>query len=182
MRFYAFALILSGLFTAGCSLNYGNSTSVKESVPELVFEQAAFYRYQKGNLKMNLSSKSLEQYKSGDSYYASGASFYFRDDQGKLETSGSCGLLGIDNQEDIYLLFEGIEIENIPQKISLQAEALKWNGKTEQLTSDSNGKVMLKRDDLEFWGTGFSASGVSGMFSFESNVNGKIIASDSAAQ
>ena len=75
-------------------------------------------------------------------------------------------------------MFNSIFLHNIEQNFQLKATNLKWNGKTEQLSSGKTDTVYLIRNDIEIEGTGFSASGISRSFTFEESVSGVIITED----
>ena len=58
------------------------------------------------------------------------------------------------------------------------ANALRWNGRTEQLTSGRGDMVKIEKDDTIMRGSGFTASGISKTFSFRGNITGTIETSD----
>ncbi|MBQ1594006.1 MAG: LPS export ABC transporter periplasmic protein LptC [Treponema sp.] len=161
-----------------CSLQYEKVTDTKASVPEIVFTNVKFSRYERNNQKLNLTSSKLEEYKSDGAYFAEEAEFCTWDSKGKLDTVGSCGLIGILPNENTYTLLKGVQIENNSQGIKISAETMQWNDKTEQLIFAKDDLVHFVHGDLELTGKGFSASGVSGRFEFEGPVEGAISTDD----
>ncbi|MCQ2241004.1 MAG: LPS export ABC transporter periplasmic protein LptC [Treponema sp.] len=164
--------------SASCSLKYDEPVNTTDISPELQFTKVDYKRYKDKKLDTEIKADVLERYRNDGSAYAKNAEFYAWNSDAELTTEGSCALLGIDTNNDIYTLFNSIFLHNIDQNFQLKATNLKWNGKTEQLTSGKDDMVYLVRDDIEIEGTGFSASGISRSFSFENSVSGIIITED----
>ena len=173
-----FLLALIAVFFAACSLQYEQRTDSKDSVPEIVFTNVKFHRYEKNLQKFFLSSSKLEEYKSDGAYFASDANFCTWDEEGAIDTSGNCALLGILPKENIYSLLKEVQIENKSQDIKISASAMQWNSKNEQLIFSKDDEVHFSRNGLELTGTGFSASGVSGRFEFSGPVQGSFSTGD----
>ncbi len=174
-RFYKEALCFLLLFLiASCSLKYDEENSVQDNFPELEFLSVSYKKYEDGELTTEVTAEKIEQYKGGNEAYAKNAQFKAWNKEQEILTEGSCDLIAANTDTELYSLFGKINIDNHDQNFHLSAESLKWNGKTEQLTSDTNGKVKVYRDDIEIEGQGFSASGVSQSFAFEKPVSGII--------
>lgn len=178
MKYAQSALLLMSLLLSftGCSLKYDEEAAAVADVPELIFKDVTYNRYKDNNLSMSLKAFSLEQYKNGDSAYADQAVFCTWDKDQQKSTNGSCGLLAIQSKDEIYKLFTDIIITDPLQNITLKAQSLSWNGKTEQLVSGARERVSITKDNLQIQGTGFSASGLSRTFAFNSNVSGSYTA------
>ena len=157
-----------------CSLKYSESVNSEDKVPEFVFENTKMVRYEKSEPTLQVSAQTLEQYKNTDETYGRDVSFLSYDDNGQVETEGSCGILFADNTKKIYELYDDIKLYSVPEKMRFEASLLKWNGRTEQLTSGRSDIVKIEKDDTTMRGTGFSASGVSKTFSFRGNITGTI--------
>lgn len=157
-----------------CSLEYYKSQNSEDSIPEFVFNEAKFSRYEAGKSKLRLHAEKIEQYKSDSAAYAKNAKFDSYDDTGKIETSGSCGLLEAKIRSENYRLFNNICLNMISQKMELNAQSLSFSKKSEQITSGYDSEVKLKKEGMEVSGTGFSASGVSKAFTFDYGVAGTI--------
>ena len=170
------AFVLSALLPLffSCSLDYGNNVSVKDKVPEFVFKNIHFTRYENSKKSMEMNCDNMEQYANDKSCYAKRASFVTMDESGQTETSGRCNLLAIDTKKEIYSLYEKIHITNNLQKMEIIADNLKWNAKTEELASGIDDYVELVRDDVQIYGKGFSASSVDFSFRFNEKVSGTI--------
>lgn len=168
------ALLVISISLFSCTLKYGEDIANESVLPEFIFENSTFTRYEDNVKTINLNAERLEQYKSGKSMYAKNVLFNIFDTDGNLETSGKCGLMGADTKTEKYLLFENIEINQKKDDISISAQALKWDGKTEQLTSGLNDVVSIKKEGTQIHGSGFSASGVSRNFVFTGYVSGSI--------
>ncbi len=169
-----FTTLIFSSFFLSCSLEYYKSQNSEETIPEFIFNDASFSRYEAGKSKIKLQAEKIEQYKSDSSTYAKNAEFDSYDDDGNLETSGSCGLLEAKTNTENYKLFNDIYLNMISQKMEINAQSLAFNKKSEQITSDYNSEVKLKKEGMEASGTGFSGSGVSKAFSFEYGVSGTI--------
>ena len=172
------AILFSSLLLPSCSLKYDEPVTTESLSPELQFTNVDYKRYKNKKLDTQIKADILERYRNDESAYAKNAEFFAWNDKSELTTEGSCALLGIDSQNDIYTLFNSIFLHNIEQNFQLKATNLKWDGKTEQLSSGKTDTVYLIRDDIEIEGTGFSASGISRSFTFEESVSGVIITED----
>ena len=75
---------------------------------------------------------------------------------------------------DVYKLYDEIQLFNYSESTNFFANVLKWNAKTEQLTSGRGDMVRIEKDDAVIRGTGFSASGIGKTFSFKGTVTGEI--------
>ena len=163
------------LISSSCSLKYDETVSAEEKNPEFVFYDTKLTRYENNSKKAEINTGYLEQYKDSDATYAQDVSFKTIDKDGKLETEGKCGLLYFDSKKELYELYDGIKLFNVKQNTRFSADILRWNGKTEQLTSGRTDMVRIEKDDTVIVGSGFSASGISGRFNFTGTVNGNIV-------
>lgn len=173
-----FSLVIS--FSA-CSLNYGEGEEPESNNPEFIFKNAKFQRIEDKKLKVTLNAERLEQYKTNNEMFAQNISFESYNKDNQLETTGTCSLLDINNKDKVYYLFNQIIIKNLPQDIEINAQNLKWDSNSEQLTSGVSESVTIKRNDLKIDGKGFSASGVSKSFIFTEGVNGIIQTNDKSS-
>lgn len=178
MKLKFFLSLIFIFFLASCSLEYYKSQNSEDSTPEFIFNDANFSRYENGKSKIKLQAEKIEQYKSDNSTYAKNAQFDSYDDDGKLETTGTCGLLEAQTETEKYKLFKNIYLNMISQEMEVRAESLFFDKKSEQITSDYDSQVQLTKDGMNVAGTGFSGSGVSKSFSFEYGVNGTIETDD----
>ena len=166
------------LLNFSCSLKYSENVNAEETNPEFVFTHAKMVRYKEGDESVVVHADSIEQYKDSDITYGKNVSFTTYDEEGKVETEGSCGYLYADTEEEVYQLFDGIKLFNKDQNTNFFANMLKWNGKTEQLTGGKRDTARIEKDGTVIYGTGFSASGVSKTYSFSGTVSGEIEAKD----
>ncbi len=171
-------LSLPALLLLSCSLKYSDTADVDDIVPELSFTNTKITRYEDDRVTVEMSADSLEQYKDSSESYAQNLSFTAYDDENEISTKGSCGYLFADTSKELYELFNGIELYNYSDKTNFFADILRWNKKTEQLTSSINSVVRVEKDDTVMEGSGFAASGISKTFSFSGGVSGDIETSD----
>lgn len=162
------------IILSGCSLKYGMTVYDESSIPEFSFDNAKFTRYENNKISMQLDAERLEQYNSGRSMYAKNVSFKTINNEGNAETEGTCGLISVDNNKEQYIMYDQIQINNIKEELQISADSLKWNGKSEQLTSGKNEMVTIKQKNTTMYGSGFSASGVSKKYAFTGVVSGTI--------
>ncbi len=179
MRKFFLLFPLTLILFLSCSLNYGEQVDTQNSVPEFIFKNTSYKKYKDSKLSMEMNASIIEQYKTNSLSYADNAKFKTWNEDGELETEGSCALLSMDQTEKLYTMFKSIVIKNYSQSMEIQAENLKWNGQNEQLVSGVSDLVFLKKDKLELEGTGFSASGVSKSFEFTGKVTGSMDTSKS---
>ena len=172
-----FSTLFVGL-SSSCSLKYDEAVNAEEKNPEFVFYDTKLTRYENNKKKAEVDTEYLEQYKDSDATYAKNVSFQTVDTEGKLETEGKCGLLYFDSKKELYELYDGIKLFNTKHNANVYADILRWNGKTEQLTSGRTDMVKIEKDETVIIGSGFSASGISGRFNFTGTVNGNIVTKD----
>lgn len=168
------AVCFSLWLLSSCSLKYGNDVFDESVIPEFIFDNSEFSRYEENVKTMSLKAAKLEQYKTGKSMYGQQVEFSLFDKKGELETSGECGLLAANTKEERYALYDKIVINSKKDDVKIKAESLKWNGKSEQLVSGRNDVVSIEKGGTVMRGSGFSASGVSRKFIFTGYVNGDI--------
>lgn len=167
--FLVFIIIL----LSSCSLKYNETLNVSKTVPELSFENTTMTRYENNKTTLSLKAEVLEQYQDSSETYAKNVSFASYEDEA-ISTNGSCGYILVNTDKEIYELYDEIELFNHKENIKFYANVLKWNAKTEQLTSGRGDVVKIEKDDTVIRGSGFSASGVSKTFSFRGNITGEI--------
>jgi len=158
-----------------CSLKYDETVNAEEANPEFIFYNTQLSRYENNKKKAGISTEYIEQYKNSDSTYARNVEFNTIDKDGKTETEGKCGLLYFDSKKELYELYDGIKLFNTKQNTNFYADILRWNGKTEQLTSGRTDMVRLEKEGTVIVGSGFSASGISGRYNFTGSVSGNIV-------
>ena len=166
------------LLSTSCSLKYTETVNSEDRVPEFVFEDTKLVRYENMKPTLEVNAGMLEQYKNSNETYGKDISFVSYDDEGQLETEGSCGIIFADTGKKVYELYDDINVYNAPEKMRFYASVLKWNGRSEQLTSGRSDMVKIEKDDTIMRGSGFSASAVSKTFSFRGNITGTIETSD----
>lgn len=168
------AITISSLFIfLGCSLKYSQSYQDESNVPEFIFTDAVYTKYEDDAKKLSLSAGVLEQYKEGNSMYAQDVSFQLLKKTGEIETEGSCKLLSANSDEEKYTLYDDIKIKNFDENLEVTAGSIRWNGKSEQLTSSRNDMVTIKKGDTTMQGSGFSASAISKKFAFTGVITGE---------
>lgn len=177
MKAKILAIITAFLFFS-CSVQYGmRSGDDEDEVPEFVFEQASMKRVQKGEVTVELKTQKIEQYTGGKNVYAQNAQFVTMA-KGKTSTEGSCNLLAVDSENEEEMLFGDITLFNNERGISIKADSIKWNGKSEQLQCGETGGISIKKGNVMIKGSAFAASAVSGAFSFGGAVQGEIETDD----
>ena len=169
------------ILLTSCSLKYSETVNSEDKVPEFVFEDTKMIRYENRKATLEVSAASLEQYKNTNETYGKDISFISYDKDGKVETEGSCGTIYADTQKKLYELYDDINLYNAAEKMRFYANALRWNGRSEQLTSGRSDMVKIEKDDTIMRGSGFSASGISKTFSFRGNITGTIETNDDKA-
>ena len=168
------AITISSLFMfLGCSLKYSQSYQDESNVPEFIFTDAVYTKYEDDAKKLSLSAGVLEQYKEGNSMYARDVSFQLLKKTGEIETEGSCKLLSANSDEEKYTLYDDIKIKNFDENLEVTAGSIRWNGKSEQLTSSRNDMVTIKKGDTTMQGSGLSASAISKKFAFTGVITGE---------
>ncbi len=187
--------IVSLLLFASCSLNYESDTPEQIRAPEFLFENLELTKVEKGRKKAIINANTLEQYHKLDASYAEGVKFKLFNDNNLIEVEGESELLSVDNKTEIYTMFNSVSITSYEQSMNIKAKNLKWNNKTEQLTSSQEDNVTISNfvtkqmpgyvtpksendSQITLQGKGFSASGVTWQYAFKNATTGTIIIKD----
>ena len=93
-----------------CSLNYGTEKTSEETVPEFSFLNSNYNKYEENKLSIEMKAKKMEQYKTNGDTYAESVVFKTYNDDGTVDTEGSCNLLSSNTKTKKYSLFDNIEI------------------------------------------------------------------------
>lgn len=179
MKTYVILLFSTVLFFS-CSVKYEETVRAEDVVPEFTFTQVDLNRYENNKLTVNFTAEKLEQYKNSSESFAKNIEFSSYNKKNELTTEGSCNLLAANTDTEIYTLFDNIQVSSKEDNVKFYSDSLKWNAKTEQLTSGKSNTVKIEKDDATIYGSGFSASGVSKSFSFSGSVSGEIITKDNS--
>ena len=169
-----FLFVILSIMSFSCSLKYGENVNTESVVPEFVFDNVELKEYENKELKAQVKSEKLEQYKDSSETYAYKIEFTAFDDYQRPETVGSCDFLAADTDKEVYTLYNNIEVESKKEKSTFFANMLRWNSKTEQLVSNRDDEVVIQKDDAVIKGKGFSASGITKTFRFSGKVEGDI--------
>lgn len=169
-------LLLADLIS--CSLKYDQGHNVEDVVPEFAFKGTVMTRYEDAKKNLTLKVDDLEQYKDGNSVFAKGVEFEVYDDDQSVSMDGTCGYLSANTRAEVYEMFDSIKLNNKKENMSVSGRSFHWNGKNEQLVAGRNDTVVIEKDGMTIYGSGFSASGASSSYSFNSVVTGNIETED----
>ena len=188
-----FVLFFAILFTS-CSLNYETNREDRVILPDLYFENLNISKIEGGNLKTKVFAHSLEQYNKSRMSFAEDVSFDLFTEDKEIQVQGKCGLISINPTDEVYTMFNGIEIKSYEQNLAVKAEALKWNNQTEQLSAPIEYNVTITNDiivpenavksendsssKMTLVGKKFAASGVTRTYSFGKSLHGKVSIED----
>lgn len=193
---FFFSILVLILFSLnGCSLDYESDTPEEIKAPEFIFEKLVLTKIEKGRKKAIINANTLEQYHKIDASYGQDVQFKLFNDNNLIEVEGESELLSIDNKSETYTMFNSVSITSYEQSMNIQAKNLKWNNKTEQLTSSADDIVTVSNfastqmpgyvapksknsSQITLQGKGFSASGVTWQYAFKNATTGKITIED----
>lgn len=174
-RFASVIFIFLTFAFCSCSLKYEeDEVLTKDKTPEFIFENPTLSRIEKGQKTVSVGAEKIEKYKSNSVYYASNVEFETYKNTNEVDAKGSCGLLYADLDSQNFELFDDISLYSKEYGASFYANVLKWDGKTEQMIGSKRDTVRVEKDDTILFGTGFSASGISGTFRFSGTVTGEM--------
>lgn len=193
--FNSLTLIFFLIFFYGCSLDYSSDLPEKIRAPEFTFENLSLTKIDKGKKIAVIKADVLEQYHKLDASFAKNVHFILYNNKNLIEVDGDADLLSVDNKAEIYTMLNYVSITSYEQNINIQAKNLKWNNKTEQLTSSKDDIVTISNIEedskdgyvksssennskISIQGKGFSASGVTRQYTFKESTTGKIITQD----
>ncbi len=129
-----------------CSLSYLEEEQQRDDIPEFVFSAPVLCRVEDGRLSLSVTASVLEQYKAENSFYGTDIGFEIFSPEGETDVSGSAGALYGSRTDDIYMLFGSALLSDYARGTQISSGRLKWNGKTEQLVSGSDGLVRITQD------------------------------------
>ena len=155
-------------------MRYDDTVSANERIPEFIFKEAKLYRYEDNARTVELTAGEIEKYEKSQNNYAKDVSFKAYNNKQELTTEGSCNYIYLDLDSELYELYGNITLYAKEQNTYFYADILRWNAKNEQITSGRSDFVKIKKDDTIIYGSGFSASGVSGTYVFTGSVTGEI--------
>lgn len=180
--------ILSSAFFS-CSIDYSVPSAGESDKPEFMFRDVSFSRLEDGVEKVVLYAGGIELYKNEDAMYGSDLSFLVYDDSGDVSVSGTCGLFSVDTTQEEYIFYDDVSITSYEQDLRVEADNIRWNGKTEQLVSAGVAPVRLYSGgygssdsssvSAELEGMGFSADGSDLSYVFSEGVSGVIYTDES---
>lgn len=173
MKRIYFPLLVIFIFSS-CSLKYDEGTAVSQDAPELIFSNPVVSRFENGKLNAKLSALAFERYKKNSVVYAQDVEFESYDSSNQIETSGKCGYLSMNQDAGQYMMFDSIQLFSKNYDASFYANYLKWNDESQQLTGSQRDTVRIEKSDGIIFGTGFSASALSGSFKFNGTVTGEM--------
>lgn len=173
MKRIYFPLLVIFIFSS-CSLKYDEGTAVSQDAPELIFSNPVVSRFENGKLNAKLSALAFERYKKNSVVYAQDVEFESYDSSNQIETSGKCGYLSMNQDSGQYMMFDSIQLFSKNYDASFYANYLKWNDESQQLTGSLRDTVRIEKSDGIIFGTGFSASALSGSFKFNGTVTGEM--------
>lgn len=173
--FRLFIGIVLAVAAASCSVNYDNIYETEGTIPELMLDDAVFKRVKDGKATSQIQSERLEEFKESGRVLAQNIQFETKNDDGKVNSFGSAGIMNADTKSEVYEFYNGIHIEAPERGVTIDGESLRWNGKTEQLVGQKNSPLTIKKDGVTLTGHGFSASAISESFNFASNVGGLFV-------
>lgn len=165
---------LFSLLFVSCSLKYAEEEITDDVNPQFVFSETQFTRYENTNKTAFLKAEQIEKYKKSDSVYAKDVNFVTFDKEACVDTQGECGYLMADNTNGLYELYDSIKFYSKEQNANFYAKGLKYNSKNQQLVSSRGDTIKIEKDDTVIYGSGFSASGISGSYSFTGMVSGEL--------
>ena len=180
--------VLGVLTCFSCSIDYSIPEAGESSKPEFMFRDVSFSRIEGKQEKVVLFADSIELYKGEDCMYGNNLSFVVYDDEGGVSVSGSCGLFSADTDKEEYVFYDEVNITSYEQDLRVEADNLRWNGKTEQLVSAGISPVRIfsggfgnsdSSVSAELIGKGFSADGQGYVYRFADGVSGTIYTEDS---
>jgi hypothetical protein len=170
-----------------CEIVYDDTPDSSSTVPEFRLKAAKVSRYENNLLTAELSAKTVEQYKKSSAIYGQDVEFRMFED-GAETARGTCGLILADNDNDNYVLFDGINFDNTRDSFAIQAESMRWSSKQGILASGADTKVTITKTRIQggggdnstftLTGTNFSADGNRRSFDFDGPVEGVFITAD----
>ncbi len=164
--------------SVSCSLKYSDEVKAENKNPEFVFSNTKVVRYTDKIKTTEIDAKKIEQYKDTNASYAQDVQFQTFNKESQVDMEGSCGLLMANTDSGLYELYDSIKLYSKEHNVNFFANVLKYNSKNEQLTGSRSDTVHIEKGGTVIYGSGFSASGINGEYSFSGTVSGEIESSE----
>ena len=180
--FFVFSFAFLFCFVS-CSLNYDitGKGADENLIPEMIINKAEFTRIKNRKEILSFKADKLELYKTDDLICGENIHFSILNDNQKILTEGSARYFSANQYTEIYTLLGDVELDSYEENFFLNAERLKWNGKTEQLVSAKDDTVVIKKGlkdkkggSFSVQGKGFAASLFKKEFSFDGEISGLV--------
>ncbi|MGL4982526.1 MAG: hypothetical protein ACRC4W_06720 [Treponemataceae bacterium] len=177
--FFGFLL----LSLSSCSLNYGQREFSEEGVPELIFYDTEYMKFERSRKTTSVKASVLEFYGKESLVFGKEVEFKLYNTDQSPSAEGKTGLLYADQDAEIYTLLDESSISSYNQNMTVNAESLRWNNLTEQLVAGEEDEVTIEygslKDDgdahLKVKGKKFSASGIGLEYRFGMTPTGTIL-------
>ncbi len=172
---FTILIFITLLWVCSCTFNYSMEGSALENVPDMVLSEAVIDRYEDGALAVQLSAEKLEMYDQDRVWAGETVAFtsFSADTSQQIDTTGSAGLLLIDDRSGLYSLGNTAYFYIASDDMSIHAEALRWAKTAHTLSGPQNSEVVLvKGDGTTIRGNGFSADTLRYAYRFDSAVSG----------
>ncbi|MCI6953666.1 MAG: LPS export ABC transporter periplasmic protein LptC [Candidatus Treponema excrementipullorum] len=175
-----FLFVWVGICFFSCSLEYKEEEVSTSNIPEIIFNDAHYKKYEDGSLRVELTASQLEQYQKDSYLYGTDARFTgYR--EGKPSLEGQSSAFAGDIAAENFTLVGGAQVSSLEDNTVFKSENIKWQGSSRQVTTgvsdmteifkeETDGEVSL----IEVAGQGFSASGISQSYEFGGPVTGKL--------
>jgi LPS export ABC transporter protein LptC len=156
--------ILPLLFTlfilfSGCTFDYGETSEVDDSQPDIVMNDVEYVRIRGGDPVVRFRAESAERYEKKQTMELRNFSFeQFQSHGDEINATGMAGSAHVDLESGDIVLGEGISIEVDSEDITIKTETLSWYDQERVLTGKNGGVVDITRSDgTSFYGKGFTA-------------------------
>lgn len=178
------ALIALAIPLLSCSFNYTDGLDGAKAYPDMEMSGVSLSRYENSQVSMVLSAGLLELYDSDKVWAGTDIAFtqYSKEEDGKIESEASAGLVLIDDDTSVYSLGNDVRFHVAKDDLSVEAPDLQWAKKTNRLSGSDSGEVEVRDGDgTVLRGVGFFADTLSREYWFSHTVSGDMVNKDDSA-
>jgi LPS export ABC transporter protein LptC len=173
-------LLLSILFLASCSFDYGNNQAASKDQPDIVMRDVEYVRVRGGDPVVRFQAEEAERFEDKQIMNLSDFSFeQFENHGDEIDAMGKAGQASVALDSGNISLGGGVIISVESEDITIETSGLEWQDKERRLFGTPSGDVNISRSDgTEFNGRGFSADARSRTWTFTSGVSGSYVETD----
>ena len=143
-----FLFVWVGICFFSCSLEYKEEEVSTSNIPEIIFNDAHYKKYEDGSLRVELTASQLEQYQKDSYLYGTDARFTgYR--EGKPSLEGQSSAFAGDIAAENFTLVGGAQVSSLEDNTVFKSENIKWQGSSRQVTTGVSDMTEIFKEETD---------------------------------